>query len=174
MLLELIEAENLSDWTRATQEAGRLGARAVAPLADKMKLDSRTKGRAAKLSLQAVVNYSARPGADVERKAVAVELLKIANQTYPRMIRSDVLYWLGLIGGPEQVPGISRLLQIGLIREDARIALERIPGDESLKALQAAVQTALADFRRNLQQSLHNRALTRDSAGIKEGVRTVG
>ena len=173
-VLREINSENLNDWSKATVDAADLGAKAVAPLADRMKLDSRTKGRAARLALQGIVHHAAKPGNDDQRKAVAAELLKVVTSTRPRMVKADCLHWLGLIGGPEQVPGLSKLLDDRIIREDVRIALERIPGDESLKALDTAAKSGPTDFRKNIQQSLHNRALTTENVGIKEGVRTIG
>ncbi|HSZ55181.1 MAG TPA: hypothetical protein VK797_05940 [Tepidisphaeraceae bacterium] len=167
-VLKEIQSQDAGDWYKATQEAGPLGPEAVKPLADLMKLDDRTKGRAAKLSLQAVVHTAATPGNEEQKKAVAIELLKFASITsYPRSVRSDLLYWVGMVGGPQQVPGLARLLNDRIIREDARMALERIPGDESLQALQKAAASGPTDFRKNLAQSLHNRALTQETVGIK-------
>ena len=172
-VLKEIQSTDASDWYKSTQEAGPLGPEAVKPLADLMKLDDRTKGRAAKLSLQAVVHTAAAPGNEAQKKAVAVELLKIASiASYPRIVRSDLLYWLGLVGGPDEVPGLAKLLNDRIIREDARMALERIPGDESLQVLKKAATSGPTDFRKNFAQSLHNRALTRDTAGIKSSAST--
>ena len=163
-----IQSQDAGDWYKATQEAGPLGPEAVKPLADLMKLDDRTKGRAAKLSLQAVVHTAAAPGNDAQRKAVAAELLKLASTPgYPRIVRSDLLYFVGLVGGAEQVPGLAKLLDDRIVREDARMALERIPGDESLAALKKASTSGATDFRRNIAQSLHNRALSNQTLGIK-------
>ena len=44
--------------------------------------------------------------------------------------------------------------------------LERIPGNASLNALRQAAKEAPADFRPNAEQSLHNRTLTRQTAGV--------
>jgi hypothetical protein len=173
-VLKDIQSQDMNDWYKATQEAGPQGHTAVRPLADLMKLDDRTKGRAAKLSLQAVVNTAAAPGNEAERKLVAAELVKVASATsYPRTVRSDALYWVGLIGGSEDVPGIAKLLADRMIREDARMALERIPGDESLQALQKAESSGATDFRKNIAQSLHNRALTKETVGIKSATGSV-
>jgi HEAT repeat protein len=167
-VLKDVQSQDMNDWYKATQEAGALGHTAVKPLAELMKLDDRTKGRAAMLSLQAVVNTAAAPGNEAEKKLVAAELVKVASATsYPRMVRSDALYFLGLIGGPEDVPGISKLLADRMIREDARMALERIPGDESLQALRKAESSGATDFRKNIAQSVHNRGLTKETVGIK-------
>jgi hypothetical protein len=163
-----IESQDMNDWYKATQDASSLGPEAVKPLADLMKLDDRTKGRAAKLSLQAVVHNAAAPGNEAQKKAVAAELLKLASTpSYPRIVRSELLHWVGLIGGPDEVPGLAKLLSDRIIREDARMALERIPGDESLQALQKAATSGATDFRKNIAQSLHNRGLTKDTVGIK-------
>jgi HEAT repeat protein len=171
--LTQLKSEDMNVRYTAWEAAGPLGAKAVAPLADLMKEDVRTVGKAAKLALQNVVNYAGRPGAGAEAKAVTAELLKVAGSTASRPIRGDVLYWIGLIGGPDAVPALAKLLDDRVIREDTRTALERIPGEESLAALKAAAAKGATDFRKNIQQSIRNRSLTRETVGVAESVKAV-
>jgi len=167
--LKQLKSEDMNDRFTAWEAAGPLGATAVKPLAAISKQDNRTIGKAGKLALQNVVNYAGRPGAEAQAKAVAKELMEVASDHQnPRMVRTDALYFIGTIGGSAEIPGLIKLLEDRVVREDARQALERIPGDESLAALKSAAATVQADFRKNIQQSLHNRALTRESVGIKD------
>ena len=167
--LRQLKSEDMNERYAAWEAAGPLGATAVKPLAELMKLDVRTIGKAGKLALQNVVNYAGKPGSEDDAKAVAKELMSVASDAHnPRMVRADALYFIGTIGSTEQIPGLTKLLSDRVVREEARQALERIPGDESLAALKTAVTTVQADFRKNIQQSLHNRGLTRETAGIKE------
>jgi HEAT repeat protein len=172
--LEQIKSEDMKVRYAAFNAAGPLGPQAVAPLADLMKEDVRTVGRDAMLALQNIVNYTGRPGAQAEAKAVTEELMKVASSpNHPRFVRVDTLTWIGYIGGPDAVPGLVKLLDDRVIREEARTALERIPGDESLAALNAAAQKVTTDFRKNIQQSIRNRSLTSQTVGIGEGVKAV-
>jgi HEAT repeat protein len=172
--LEQLKSEDMKVRNAAMEAAGPLGPTAVAPLAELMKLDVRTSGRDAKLALQNVVNYSGRPGAETEAKAVTAELLKVASSAnHPRFIRGDALCWVGYIGGPDAIPALVKLLDDRVIREDARTALERIPGEQSLAALKKAESAGATDFRKNIQQSIRNRGLTGQTVGIGEGSKTM-
>jgi hypothetical protein len=74
-------------------------------------------------------------------------------------VRREVVRMLSEIGGNESVPAVSSLLSHGDLREEARMALERIPGDESLSALKSALNAAPDDFKPNLAQSLRARGV---------------
>jgi hypothetical protein len=64
---------------------------------------------------------------------------------------------LSEIGGDESVEAIAGLLTNAQLREDARCALERIPGERSLDALKQAFDAAPKDFKTNLALSLRAR-----------------
>jgi hypothetical protein len=66
---------------------------------------------------------------------------------------------LSEIAGDEAAQPLATLLTNKELREDARMALERIDGKASLAALQAALATAPEDFRPNLAQSLRRRGV---------------
>jgi len=66
---------------------------------------------------------------------------------------------LSEIGSDESVKPLAALLQKPQLREDARMALERIDVEAALAALQAALTTAPEDFRPNLAQSLRRRGV---------------
>ena len=172
--LKQLKSDDMTERYQAWESAGPLGPTAVRPLAELMKLDVRTVGKAGKLALQNVVNYAGKPGSEADAKAVAKELMIVAaDPRNPRMVRADALYFIGTIGGVEQIPGLVKLLADRVVREDARQALERVPGEESLAAMKTAATNVQADFKKNIQQSLHNRGLMRETVGIKEETKGV-
>ncbi len=90
-----------------------------------------------------------------------------AQPERPRIVRVETLKWLALVGDNESIPALVKLLQDPIVREDARLALERIPGDASLAALTAAAASAQDDFKSNLNQSIYMRKVAPQSLGIK-------
>ena len=152
----------------AWKAAGPVGAPAVVSLADLAASPDKGIAKSARGALQNIVHYAARPGARAEAHAVSVELLKIASDgNRPRTVRADTLNWVGFTADSRTVPGVARLLADEQMRDEARMALERVPGSAATGALRQAAQNSPDDFRPALQQSLHNRALTRKTAGIK-------
>lgn len=165
--LDKIKSSDANVRYAAWRSAGPMGAQAVAPLADLMASADKGVAKAAQGALQAIVHHAGRPGASREARAVSEELLKVAASNRPRLVRADALNWLGMIGDGRIVSGIAKLLGDAELREDARMALERIPGREAQRALERALQTAPADFKPNIEQSLYNRKLTPATVGIK-------
>ncbi len=165
--LDQIKSSEANVRYAAWRSAGPMGAQAVAPLADLMASSDKGVAKAAQGALQAIVHHAGRPGAGREARAVAEELLKVAASNRLRRVRAEALNWLGMIGEGRVVPGIAKLLGDAELREDARMALERIPGRDAQRALENAFKTAPADFKANLEQSLYNRKLTPATVGIK-------
>lgn len=165
-LLGKIKSNDAAVRFEAWRGAGPAGAAAVGPLADLMSGADKGVARAATEALQRVAHYAARPGAlKSERLAVAGELLKVALSPRPRIARAQALHFLGFVGEDRNVPALARLLDDKEVREEARLALERIPGPASLRALSIAVQRAPDDFKANLRQSLYNRQATKATIG---------
>lgn len=145
---------------KAWQQAGPVGAGAVKALAGVAAQAEMEIARAATRALWAIVRYAGRPGADADRQAVVSELLAaLAEQTAPR-VRSDLIWMISELGGDESVAPIAALLSDATLREDARMALERIEGDASLSALKNALPSAPQEFRPNLAHSLRKRGVT--------------
>lgn len=165
--LEKIKSEEADLRYAAWRAAGPRGAAAVGPLTELMSSSDRGVAKAAHEAMQHITHYAARPGAQKEARAVSVELLKVAASTAPKMVRAEALNFLGFVGDDRAVPGIRKLLANADVRDEARMALERIPGNASLRALQQSLKSAPEDFKPNLEQSLHNRRLTPATAGIK-------
>ncbi len=165
--LARLRGENDDARAKAWQQAGPLGATAVAPLTDLLAYDAREVARAAHQALRRIVHHAGRPGApSSERVAVSRALadqLAIRNQ---EGVRRDLVWLLSEIGGDEAVPPLTTLLEEQPLRDDARMALERIPGRKSLAALQKALASAPPDFRPNLAHALRVRG--RKTSGVPD------
>jgi HEAT repeat protein len=161
--LARIEDKDAGARMTAARGAGPLGAAAVVPLGDRMASSDPGVAKAAGEGLKVIVHHAARPGAGSEAKAVSTELARLLEPGRPRSVRGEAAYLLGFVGGDEAVPALARLLGDPELREDARLALERIPGRAATRALERALKTAAPEFRPNLEQSLRHRRLTRET-----------
>ncbi|MFO1499745.1 MAG: HEAT repeat domain-containing protein [Verrucomicrobiota bacterium] len=137
----------------AWQNAGPQGAPAIGPLSSVMTDSDFEVARAAKRALWQIVHHAGRPGADKERKAAAHELLKLLKHA-SSLVRHEALWMLSEIGEKDAVAPIAALLANRESREDARAALERIPGQESIKALESALKSVPEEFKPAVAQSL--------------------
>lgn len=165
-LLSQLQSSNLDLRWEAAVKAGPIGAEAVVPLEDLMGGEDRGVTKAATEALRRIAHYSARPGARKEAQAVARELLKLTDPKRPRFVRVEALYLLGCIGDEKVVPPLEKLLYDPQVREEARLALERIPGKSATNALRRALKKVPEDFRANLQQSLRHRQMKPSTVGI--------
>jgi len=151
--------KNTSDKVRteAWLGAGKAGAEAVEPLAKVMTDNELEVARAAKRALWKIVRHTGRPGADDEKRAVETKLLGLLGDDQPVAVRREVLWMLSEIGGSSSIRPIARLMRNKELREDARMALERIPINRAVRALRASFKTAPEDFKTNIAQSLRKR-----------------
>lgn len=156
-LIRQIQSNDPAVRTAAWQQAGTVGAPAVKPLAQLYTHDDQEVRRAAKRGLEQMVRTVGAPGVQAAQAAVIRELLDLLGDSQPVGLRRDVLWLLSEIAGAESVEPIAALLKHGDLREDARMALERIPGEESLAALHQALGTVPAAFQANIAQSLRAR-----------------
>ncbi len=129
----------------------------VAALAAKLADSDIGVARAARRELWKIVRHVGRPGAQTDKLAVVKELEMLLNAGQPAAVYREVLWMLSEIGTSDSVKAIAPLLSNKTAREDARMALERIPGEESMAALKSALDTAPDDFKVNLAQSLRTR-----------------
>ena len=143
--------------TKAWQSAGKVGAPAVKPLAKVMMDNNLEVARAAKRALWQIVRHTGRPGADKEKMDVETELIGLLGDEQSVAVRREVLWMLSEIGGRNSIKPIAGLLRNEELREDARMALERIPGERAVAALKAGFETASEDFKPNIAQSLRKR-----------------
>ena len=153
---------------KAQRTAGPVGAAAIAPLAEiaaSSAMDDVVK--AARGAIEAITHYAARPGAQTEANAVSVEILKVVQSSPSRQVRVDMLHLLGYIAmEPQTINSLAQCLKEASIRDEARMALEQIPGSASTNALRKAVKDAVPDFRPHLEHSLRNRVTHPKSVGI--------
>jgi len=145
--------------TAAWQGAGTFGASVAGPLADLAAAKDLETSRAAKRGLWQIVRICGRPGADEERQTVNRALLDLLSDKRPAQLRRDVLWMLSEIGDDACVSAIAPLTNDADVREDACLALERIPGDASLGALRAALDAAPAGFKPCIAESLRRRGV---------------
>ena len=113
-----------------------------------------------KRELWSNVRRAGRPGAEKDKSAAVSELLGLLVTDSPLAARRELLWMLSEIGGDESVEPIAALLADSELRDDARMALQRIPGDKSLAALQGGLAAAPDDFKINIAQSLRSRGVT--------------
>jgi hypothetical protein len=157
-LISRIKSADDAVRTLAWQEAATVGAPAVKPLAALITDSDLEVARAAKRGLWKIVHHAGRPDAEAERKAVSKELLGLLDGQLAPM-RHEVFWMLSEIGGADAVRTIAGFLANPDSREDARAVLERIPGKESVAALEAALASSAEEFKPALANSLRVRGV---------------
>jgi HEAT repeat protein len=162
-LIAGIKSNSAEERTEAWQSAGKVGAPAVKPLAKVMTDDELEVARAAKRALWQIVRYTGRPGANQEKRAVEAELVALLGDEQPVAVGAEVLWMLSEIGARRSIKPVAGLLSNKDLREDARMALERIGSQRSVAALKAGFEAAPEDFKTNIAQSL--RKLGEEVAG---------
>ena len=172
--LAKIQDKDPSVRCQAWRSAGPMGARVVIPLGELMASSDPGIAKAAREALKVVAHHSARPGAEAERKAVSQALCKLLSKQYPARTRADAAHLLGLVGKAEAVGPLAACLSDPAIREDARMALERIPGSASQKALAQAMAKADPQLKKALQQSIQHRSTARKLIGTGKWPETSG
>jgi len=157
--LEKIQSSDDNVRAPARDAAGPMGAKAVAPLAKIAVASDLEIARAANRAIQNIVYHAGRPGAGDEAKAVAAALIELLKTQQPAQFHRDVLWMTWQIAGDEAVEPVAALLSNAELREDARMALEGLPGEKSLAALKAALAAAPDDFKPSVAHSLRVRGV---------------
>jgi hypothetical protein len=116
-------------------------------------------GKAAKRGLWKLVRHACRPDAPEARRAVLQELMGLVRESRSLTVRRDGLWMLVEVGGDEAVDTIAEMLDHEELRDEARQALERIPGERSLAVLQKALATTPEEFRIRVAQSVRARGV---------------
>lgn len=166
VLIANIQSDDSAMRAAARDEAGKVGAVAVAPLAAIATSGELEIARAANRAIQNIVYYAGRPGAEAEAQAVADALLKLLDQSQPLQFRRDVLWMTWQIAGEQAVEQLADLLGTEELHEDARMALERLPGKRATTALQEALAKADDADKPALAHSLHVRGV--ETTGIAD------
>jgi HEAT repeat protein len=156
-LIEKIKSKDDKIRGPAWQGAAPLGAPTIKPLADVALSDADMEvTRAAKRAMWKIVRHAGRLGAAKEQAAVETALIPLLAAGEPN-VRRDFIWMLSEIGGDDSVRPLATLLTDKDLREDARAALQRIPGRKSLAALKLALKTAPEDYRPAIAVSLRAR-----------------
>jgi len=146
----------------AWQGAGKVGAKALGPLAAVAKEGELEVARAANRAMWQVVRYTGRPGAEEERKATVAGLIEVfTDEQLPAQLRRDVIWMLSeVVTNDEYDPAqAAEQLRNPDFRDDLRMALQRIPGDNAIAALKAGLEIVPDDFKPAIACSLRARGV---------------
>lgn len=155
-LLAAIRSAQPESRTAAWTQAGSVGPQALGPLAELLTHADQEVARAAKHAMWKITRTVGAPGA-ADKSAANRALVALLADAQPPVVRREVLWMLSEIGDASCVPAMSRSLLDAELHDDGRMALERIPGPESLAALQAAFEQAPEALKYPLAQALRNR-----------------
>ena len=159
LLIKNIQSDDIDVRAAARDGAGPVGAQAVAPLAKIAATKEFEVARAANRAIQNVVYYAGRPGAQDDAQAVAAELLKLLGDSQPLQFRRDVLSMVWQIAGEEATEPVAALLANSDLNEDARMTLERLPGEKATAVLKDALAKAADADKPALAHSLRVRGV---------------
>jgi hypothetical protein len=121
--------------------------------------------KAANEALTTLAHSVGKDPAAPKRAAVVKGLLELTAASWPLTLRVHAMRLLSGIAGDGDVTAIARQLGEAQMREEAIYCLERIPGDVSMKAVQAAYAPAADEFKpRNLAALGHRRVA--EAAGL--------
>jgi HEAT repeat protein len=151
----------------AVRQAALAGTDAIVQLGEVMSGGDPAAAKAASEALRSIVHNAGRPGAEKEASAASAQLQKLLMPKYPRAVRAAAVRYLGYIGRAEAVQPLANLLIDVDLREDARMALERIPGTAAEKALRDALRIVPKDWQAAVLQSLDARHTSMRRVGIK-------
>lgn len=137
-------------------------AKAVAPLVELIKDADPETMRAGKRQLWEMVHHVGRPDNTAQAQRVVKALLRVLNSEQPPLVKREVLWALSELGGDDVVDPIAAKLADEDVREDACMALERLPGDKAVSALKAALKSVPEEFVINVAHSLRARGIAAD------------
>jgi HEAT repeat protein len=141
--------------------ASKVGAPAIKPLAAVTTSgDSDLEvARSAKRALWQIVHGFGLIHDEAQRKAVLNEFQSLLTDEWPDVFRREVLWMLSEIGDDSSVEPIKGMMKIRRLIDDARCALQRIPGEESLVALQDALNSVPNGYKNNIAHALRARGV---------------
>ena len=144
LLAKMVRSPDPDARMAARTAASVLGAPAIATLADLMVDANREAAITAGHALDRIVHSAGRAGSEASRPAVIAELVKLLASDRPAAVRREAVHLLAFIGGDESAEAVAPLLKEtdAVLREAARLSLERVPGEASLRALTAAAADA--------------------------------
>ena len=129
---------------QAIDEMANFGVRAIPQLLAMMeKPDAEPREvMAAEMAMEKIVFQSTRPGATSERRSVEQALLARLQKPAPERLQRFLLRLITVVGTPQSVPVLEKLLGNKDLREAARMALQAIPGAEAGSVLERAFSRA--------------------------------
>ncbi len=160
-LVAAIESDQPDTRTKAWLGAGKAGPAAFDSLARVMATGSLEVSRAAKRAMWKITHTVGAPGAEGKTDACR-RLAALLSARHSVEVRREVLWMLSDLDDGQSVPAIAQLLKDELLRGDARMVLQRIPGAESLAALKHGFRVAPEAFKFELAQSLRKRGVAVD------------
>jgi hypothetical protein len=158
-LIQDIQSDDHIVRAAARDQAGTVGAVAIGPCGEIAASDNFEVARAANRAIQNIVYFTGRPGAEAEAAAVAAELLNLLDESKPTQLRKDALWMIWQIAGEQATNRVAACLEDPEIAEDARMALERLPGEAATAALKTAFDKASEVDRPALAYSLGMRGV---------------
>ncbi len=156
-LIKHLTGEDETVRGKAWLHAHTVGPEALDSLAGLLSGQEQEVSRAARRAMWRIVRDAGRPGAEELRQATVGSLMPLLADEDPWAVRHEVIWMLSELGGDECVSALAYLLGNVELREDARAALQRIPGKRSLEALREALAAAPADYKPALAASLRAR-----------------
>jgi hypothetical protein len=156
---------------KAAQGAGSVGYIAVPSLQPLILNADPGVADAATEALKSIVHTAARPGAKADADLVTQQLLQWVLAGSSLKTQSLALRMLQVVGTERAAPVLERTLQVPSLRQDALLALERIPGRDATKALERARKRADPEFRPQVEEAIRRRAEAMKNGGAKSGKR---
>ncbi|HOJ33095.1 MAG TPA: hypothetical protein PKY35_13300 [Candidatus Hydrogenedentes bacterium] len=113
--------------------------------------------RTAKMALDRVVASCGQVGKEEQKKQVTQALTDMLSSTLATEVKREILRRLGILGDDSAVAAIRKLLLDEHLGEDAKMALERIPGESSVCALVEVLPQASPQMQISILGSLKKR-----------------
>jgi len=143
---------------------------AIGPLFGLLEGANRDADVAARLAIARIVYRASAPNT-ANRSAVASALAQVAASPGRVGVRRHALRMVSFVGRDEVVPVLTALLKDHEVREMARWALLRIPGDKVTQAFLKAVPAASGEFKAGLINALAARGTVLDSPVVGVALR---
>lgn len=164
-LVEKISSADVAARVEGVEQAATVGPDALGALGAILGGDDPSADRAAQESMQRITFKAARSPATA--KAASRQLVQLIGKDRPYKVRSESLYLLGFAADTAAIKAIAGLLTDPEVRENARMALERVPGKEAEAALMQVAKAVPADYRPAIQQSLRHRRQSPKDVGAQ-------
>ncbi len=151
----------------AWNTAANFGASAVPQLSELLGHENPEIAESALRALDRIVFHAGRPGS-TDGAGVAAALAQQLQTPNTPFARREILYLLSLIATDAEIPAIVALLADESVGDDARMTLQRIPGDVASKALISALAVARGTTRLRIVDALAARGAVDAIPAIRE------